>query len=317
MQVDAKVATSSIKIKIIIAMKSLFIASLSAVVVLSSCSVYRQGQTPDDLYYAPGQPVREEGAAYVPADGGRDDGRRYDDQRTYNGYDDYASADDRWLMMRVRNRNRWSYFDDFNYYSPYGFGYNGFGGYGYGGGFGGFSPGFSFGLGGYGMGLGYGAYDPFYSGYGSFNNYYNWNSFYNPYYSKYMVVNPKNDPGAYNRVRNFNLNTYNNRAYNNSRATSNPNLNNRGNSGYNNSNNRTLGNSFRRVFSNSNSQTPGRANGSSNENYRYNNDRPTRTYTPNNNSSNSTYSPRNSGGSSNSGSSSSGSSSSGSRPSRR
>jgi uncharacterized membrane protein YgcG len=292
-------------------MKSLIIASATALVVFSSCSVYREGQTPDDIYYSPGR--TSQSSAYVEAKGDRDDGRRYDDRPTYNGYDDYATPDDRWLMMRVRNRYRWSYFDDYNYYSPYSnFGYNGWGGYGsYGFGY---QPGFSIGI-----GLG-GYYDPFGYSYNRFNDYYYWNSYYNPYYPKMIVVNPKNDPAGYNRIRNFNLSSYNNRAYNNNRSA-NGNLNNRGMQGYNNTNNnRSLGNSFRRMFSNSNNSTVAPRG---NETYRPAQTRPVREYSPsnsnyNNSSSNSTYSPRssstNSGGSSGS---SGGGSSSGSRPNRR
>src|SRR5688572_388874 len=277
--VDAKVATSSITIKIIIAMKSIIIAAVTAVVALSSCSVYREGQTPDDVYYSPGK--SREQVAYVEGSGDRDEGRRYNNnQRGYSGYDDYASADDRWLMMRVRNRYRWSYFDDYNYYNPYNsFGYGGWGGYGsYGFGY---QPGFSF-------GLGFGNYyDPF--GYGHFNNYYNWNSYYNPYYPRVIVVNPKNDPGAYNRIRNFNLNNYSNRNYNNNRSVIRPGRAN----GYNNSNNSTLGNSFRRVFSNSTTLRPSR--GSNDEYYRPSSqDIPTRRYSQSNNRSNHcTYPPLN------------------------
>src|SRR5687768_9291340 len=99
-------------------MRSLIIAAGTAVVVLSSCSVYRSGQTPDDVYYSPA-PEKGAAAAYVEADGDRDEGRRRYNERSYNGYDDYATQDDRWLMMRVRNRYRWSIFDDYSYYSPY------------------------------------------------------------------------------------------------------------------------------------------------------------------------------------------------------
>lgn len=291
-------------------MRSLIIGSFSAIIFLTSCSVYREGQTPDDVYFSPGPAARESAGGYVDADGGRDDGKRYEN-RNYNGYDDFATSDDRWLMMRVRNRYRWSYFDDFNSYSPYGFGYNGWGGYG--GGFG-YAPGFSMGLGGFGLGFGYGMYDPFFPSYG-YNDFYNWNSYYNPYYPKMIAVNPRTDPGAYNKIRNFNLNTYNNRSYNNSRSVLNPANNNRGQNGYNNSN-RTLGNSFRRVFSNSNNST---VTPRTRDTYRDNSsssDRPVRVYTPsNNNSNNSTYSPSSSGGGGNSGGGSAGSS--GGRPSRR
>ena len=290
-------------------MRSLIIAAVTAVVALSSCSVYRSGQTPDDVYYSPA-PEKGGAAAYVEADGDRDEGRRRYNERSYNGYDDYATPDDRWLMMRVRNRYRWSIFDDYSYYSPYSnWHYNPYNSWSYGG-WGGFGwqPGIS---------LGFGYYDPFgYPSYNRFNDYYYWNSYYNPYYPKVVVVNPRNNPYAYNRIRNFNLNTYNNRNYNNNRGVMNPH---RANQGYNNNNNnnRTLGNSFRRVFSNSNNSTvhPGnRDTYRSNETFRNpSSDRPTRVYSPSTNN-NSTYSPRNSGsGNSNSNSGSS----SGSRPNRR
>jgi hypothetical protein len=302
----------------IIAMKSFYIAAVSAAIVLSSCSVYRSGQTPDDVYYSP---AREKAApAYVEADNGRDDGRRYEERTpTYSGYDDYASADDRWLMMRVRNRSRWSVFDDYDYgYGGYGSGfgsyYSPYSSFGWGG----FTPGISLGFGSFYGGYGYG-YDPYgYSSYNHFNNYYGWNNYYNPYYGNVVVVSPKTNPAGYTRIRNFNMNTYSNSNYNNSRAvpgrtiygaaprynTTNSNTN---------TSNRTLGNSFRRVFSNSNSDTRPRNSYSAPAQ-----DRPTRTYSPSNNNNNSSYSPSSSNSNSgSSGSSSSGGSSSGSRPSRR
>jgi hypothetical protein len=302
-----KSSNSSKTIKII-AMRTLVIIVATALTALTSCSVYRSGQTPDDVYYSPGK--SKEGAAYVQATGDRDDGRRYNDrERSYYGYDDYATPEDRWLMMRVRNRYRWSMFDDYNYYSPYNSWY--------------YSPynSWSYGVGyGYpGIGLGFGYYDPF--GYSRFNDYYYWNSYYNPYCPKFIVVNPKTDPAAYNKIRNFNMNTYNNRNYSNTRSLNNPHVTRPGNQGYNN-NNRTLGNSFRRVFSNSNNATVTPRNQRdtyrpSNESYsRPSNDRPTRVYSPSS-SNNSTYSPRSSGNSGNNSGSSSSGSSSGSRPSRR
>jgi uncharacterized membrane protein YgcG len=270
----------------IIAMKSLIIAGVLAVVVLSSCSVYRSGQTPDDVYYSPAR--EQKGAAYVQTDGDRDDGRRYNNRSSYNGYDDFATSDDRWLMMRVRNRARWSVFDDYNYYSPY----NSWG-------WGGFYP---------SIGMGYGFYNPYsFSYYNHFNNYWNWNSFYNPYYPKIIVVNPKTNPAGYTRIRNFNLNTYNNTNFNN-RAAVRPQYNNtnRPRYNYNNSNstnnNRTLGGSFRRVFSNSSTDSRGTYGQPSQ-------DRPVRTYSPSSNSSSSPRSSGSTGGSSGGGS--------GSRPSRR
>ena len=88
--------------------------------VFSSCaSVYRSGQTPDDVYYSPAR----ETDAYVRVDSRENN--RYYRNNSYNSYDD------RWLRMRVHNRLRWSAFDDYNwndyryntwsynYYSPY------------------------------------------------------------------------------------------------------------------------------------------------------------------------------------------------------
>lgn len=286
------------------AMRSYIIPLVSAVVLFSSCSVYRQGQTPDDVYYSP---ARTQGgaAAYVDADNGRNDGRRYNDRNrnSYSGYDDYATADDRWLMMRVRNRARWSLFDDYNYYSPYGSW-----------GWGGFYPGIGMGMGmgpGMGWGMGFnGFYNPFgFSYYNHFNNYWNWNSFYNPYYSNIVVVNPKANPAGYNRIRNFNLTRYNNTNYSNrSGLSARPTGDFR--SRYNNTNNNSrLGSSSRGVYNNSSIDSRPRNTYRNNSSY----DRPTRTYTPSQNNSPS-YSPR-SGGSSGSSSGSSGGG--GSRPSRR
>lgn len=282
------------KVKII-DMRAYIIPIVSAVVLLSSCSVYRDGQTPDDVYYSPAPRVQQGGAAYADADGGRNEGRRYNNRDSYNGYDDYATMDDRWLMMRVRNRSRWSLFDDFNYYSPYSSW-----------GWGGFYPGVGMGA---GMGFYNGFYDPYgFSYYNHFNNYWNWNSFYNPYYSNIVVINPKTNPVGYNRLRNFNLTRYNNTSYENRGSVIRPTGDFR--SRYNNANsNNRLGRTSRDVYSNSNLDSRPRTN--------YNdrsNDRPGRTYTPSNNNNNS-YRPSSGGNSgSNSGSSGGGG---GSRPTRR
>lgn len=267
----------------------LFIAI--AVIGLSSCSVYRSGETrtPDDVYYSP---AREgAAAAYVETDRQRDG--------YYRG-NDYNSYDDRWLRMRVRDRYRWSAFDDYDwtyssFYGPYSGGY-----------YNGFNPYWNYGIG--------------------FNNYWNamyrWNSFYNPYCGGIIIVNPKGNQPAYTAVRNFSLDRYTNTNYNNTNRPlsaskaglrySSP--------SYNNGNTRTtnsLGSSIRRVFSNGNTNS-----GRSRETY-YNpgssNDRPNRTYTPSSSSSTRTYTPSSSSSSSSSSGSSSGGSSGGggvSRPAR-
>ena len=254
-----------------------------AVAAFSSCSTaYKTGQTPDDVYYSPGR----EAEAYVNVD--NNDERRYRGEDRYRN-NDYINPDDRWLRMRVRNRSRWSAFDDYAYndwrYNSWN--YNSY--YSY-------SP--------------FNTYSPFNN---YWSNYYYWNSYYNPYGTRIIVVNPKTNPVVYNRVRNFNLNSYSNNAYNNSNyvpsrsrtmSTGGP------NSGYNN-NNRTLGNSVRKVFSNSN-------NNSSRDTYYSpsSSERPTRTYQPSSSSSNSSSPSRSSGSSSGSSSGGSSGSSSGSRPSR-
>src|SRR5918993_6008453 len=86
------------------------------VAALSSCSTaYKSGQTPDDVYYSPAR----ETDAYVKVE--NDDERRYrseDRYRSNDNYrsnDDYVNSDDRWLRMRVRNRYRWSAFDDYQW----------------------------------------------------------------------------------------------------------------------------------------------------------------------------------------------------------
>lgn len=254
-----------------------------AVAAFSSCTTaYKTGQTPDDVYYSPGRQVE----TYVNVD--NNDEPRYRGEDRYRN-NDYVNPDDRWLRMRVRNRTRWSAFDDYAYndWRYNGWGYNSY--YSY-------SP--------------FNMYSPFNS---YWSNYYYWNSFYNPYGTRVIVVNPKTNPVVYDRVRNFNLNSYSNNSYNNSnnapsrlRTIGSGNS----NSGYNN-NNRTPGNS-RKVFSNSN-----RNSGRDTYYSPSSSERPTRVYQPSSSSSSSS-SPSRSSGSSSSGSSSSGSSgsSSGSRPSR-
>ncbi len=122
-----------------------------AMAVLTSCSVYRSGQTPDDVYYSPGRTQED---SYMTVDNTRKG-------RSYGRYDN-TSPDDNYLRMRVRDRYRWSAFDNYSalndwqynggyygMYNPYyaGYGYSGFG---------------------YGMGMGFGPY-----------------SYYNPWSCKY------------------------------------------------------------------------------------------------------------------------------------
>lgn len=259
-----------------------------AAVSLASCSVYRQGQTPDDVYYSPGR----EKDSYAVVDNNRNN-------RYYNQQDEYYNTEDNYLRMRVRDRYRWSTLDNYYYmndwqygggyypsmyagmyYSPYGFSYT--------------NP-FMFG----------GLWGGPYMGYHSYwNSYYAWNSFYNPYCPGLIVVSPKTNPVAYSNVRNFRMSSYTNNVYSNRNTASGNRLSNQyrattPNGRYNNSNsyyntqsgnNRSVGGSLRKVFSNSNNDSrnsyynPGSSNS------------PTRTYNPA--PSRSTYSPSSSGGSS-------------------
>ena len=248
-----------------------------AVATFTSCSTaYRTGQTPDDVYYSPAR----ETEAYVKVENNDQPQYRNEDQYRSN---EYVHPDDRWLRMRVRNRYRWSSFDDYDWndwrYNSWS--YNS-----------------------------YNTYSPFNN---YWSNYYSWNSYYNPYCSRVILVNPKSNPVVYNRIRDFNLNTYSNNSYSNSNTSPSRNkLMNRGssNSGYNN-NNSTLGNSVRRVFSNSNSNS-GRDTYVSPSS----SDRPTRTYQPSSSSSSNSSSNSRSSGSSGSSSGGSSGGGSGSRPSR-
>ncbi len=264
---------------------------LLAVVVVSglaSCSTaYRTGQTPDDVYFSPDRGQNE---YVVAANENRQGGERYND-RYSNRYDDYYNPDDNYLRFMVRNRTRWSAFDDYYWMdarmNPY-FGFH--------------NP-WSFG-GGY--------YSPWSSNI-FYNNYWSWNSFYNPYGYNYVIINPKNNPNAYSRLRSFNSRSYSNPNYANSNSLRRPNYYNsniRYNSNNNNrsSNNPQLGSSIKKVFSGSDRQNRYYSNG--------NDERPVRTYSPSsNNSTQRSSAPVNS--SSNSGSrSNSSSGGGGSRPTR-
>ena len=255
-------------------MKSRIILLALVVAALSSCSTYKSGQTPDDVYYSPTRETEQ----YVRVEE-RQEAPRYNDySNRNNAYDNY---DDRWLRMRVRNRSRWSSFDDYDWnYMPYSYNsisYN----------------------------------NPYYyNSWNSYwNNYYAWNSYYNPYCPRVIVVSPKSNATVYNKVRNFNVTSYRNTNYNNSNTARKPVTRGSAYSGYNNSNSSST---QRKVNTSS-----GRGN---NDSYYTpsSSDRPTRTYTPSSSSPSSSGS--SSSGSSSSGSSSSGSSSGssggGSRPSR-
>jgi uncharacterized membrane protein YgcG len=145
-------------------MKS-FLLLLSLVVVFASCSsAYKSGQTPDDVYFSPERPKYE----YVRVE--------KDDDRRYRGQDYYSYEDDRYLRMKVRDRYRWSYLDDY-YRDPYAYNY---------------------------YGSNYYSSNYYYNGYLNPRSY--WNCYYNPYAPSVVVVNPK--APVYNKPRMFNLHVF-------------------------------------------------------------------------------------------------------------
>lgn len=200
-----------------------------ALVTLSSCSsVYKSGQTPDDVYYSP---VRVTGAVVKT------------DSRTDDRYDEYSSYEDRQIRMGIGSpRYRYLDYDYYDMsYNPYRYGYS----YGYY-----YNPFYCY----------YPVYNPVIitpsnpkvttprmanlAGYGN-NSYNNGN----------IKVNPKTGyayPSA--PVR-----SYNNGNYNSSRLGNTLNkVFNNGGSNYNNSNNRTYNNSnssSNRSYSPSNSSS--------------------------------------------------------------
>ncbi len=172
-------------------MKRIYIPIILAIIIFSSCSTYKNSQTPDDVYYSPG--TQKESVA---------------SSSNSNG-DYYSTPNDQYIHMRVQDPDRWSYFDDYNYdyygaYSPMGY-----------------SPYYGYGSGlAFGLGLGFGYYSPF----SFWNSYYTWNSFYNPYYGGIVVVNPKIPSSTtYTRLSTFNPSSYTNNTYSrsNARATNN------------------------------------------------------------------------------------------------
>jgi len=130
----------------------------------TSCTSLQQSTTvaTDDLYYTPNNKVvsTDKLAAIEKAENGMAQDEEYQEYQTYQ--------DDRYLRLKVANRNRWSTIDDFNYWNNpsyinmrYGLGWGG--GFGaWGGGFGGWGGGF----GGWGGGFGGWGFDPFWGGFG-------------------------------------------------------------------------------------------------------------------------------------------------------
>ena len=211
-------------------MKSLLLF-FAFVSVLTSCTTaYHTGQTPDDVYYSPARPQDE----YVRVENKEEKQYRGNDNRR-NDDDYYTYDDDRYLRYKVRNRDRWSYLDDY-YRDPYAYNY----------------------------------YNKVYYNTYSYSRSY-WNTYFNPYsftycyspYSTYstqvIVVNPKSP--VYNRPRNYNLHVFDD-PKNNSYTPKAPNANARDykTPSNNRSDTRNTGNVLRDVFGSLNNNSSNNTN---------------------------------------------------------
>ncbi len=234
-------------------MKSTFLLSalITAFIFTGCSSVYKTGQTPDDLYYSPAKELPKEEVTT-----GSNNNARYDEY--------VSSSDDRYLRMKVANHYRWNAIDDYTYwndsrYDYYGSGFynnwnlysnnhwGGFNNYGY-------NP--------YSLynnwGWGFNSFYPSYYG-GNFGSYYGYNGgYYNPWYTVRYYKNPVSRGSTFGS----NISSFNNRNYNN--TNSNP--------SNRTSNNNSLGNLIRRTVTppaNSAPNTPSTTV-----------ERPSRTYSP-------------------------------------
>ena len=193
-------------------MKSQILLLALTVAALSSCTTaYKTGQTPDDVYFSP---VRQQDE-YVQTE--KRDDRRYQSREEY--------YDDRYLRMRVNNRQRWSELDDYYYY---------------------------------GNRYDYSYYNNSYYWNNPWSPCSYWNNHYNPYYQSYVIVTPKSP--VFNHPRTVNLNTYNNNMLTNSNysnpthPTSNgPRAFVNSTSGSNNNSSSNAGNFLRNIFNNNSS----------------------------------------------------------------
>jgi uncharacterized membrane protein YgcG len=82
---------------------------VAASVVFGSCTtMYKSGQTPDDVYYSPGREI----PAYVQTEENKDENSKYNpDAENYSDY---------YLRMKTYDRNRWSAFDnDYMYWNDW------------------------------------------------------------------------------------------------------------------------------------------------------------------------------------------------------
>ena len=202
-------------------MKRKLLLTAFTAVLLTSCSTYKAGQTPDDVYYSPAKEyvVKEEKEV-----------RR-------DRYDEYiASEDDRYLRMKIQNRDRWSGIDDYTYWNDSRY----------------FDCNSVYVYNNFSYNNRYGYNNNYFNNYGSalrYNNcipqtyrtnYFGHAGYYSPGYPVVYYKSPKVYSGSTGKI---NLGAYRNPTYNNT---------NYGSKGANQNN---LGNLMKRVFSESNTNT--------------------------------------------------------------
>ena len=170
---------------------------------LTSCTSLQQTTTAatDDLYFTPSKEAET-------TTRNNSNEATASEEAEYQDYQNYQ--DDRFLRLKVANRNRWSTIDDFGYWNNPRFNM-GFG-MGWGGGFGGWGGGFGFdpfwggiggwggfggwagGLGGWGGGWGFDPFwDPFWGGGfggwgGGFGGWGGWNPYFAGFWNPYMPI---------------------------------------------------------------------------------------------------------------------------------
>ena len=203
--------------------------------ILTSCSTYKAGQTPDDVYYSPAREVSARQEVRV------ERGDRYEDY--------VSSQDDRYLRQKIQNREKWSTIDDYSYWydSRYNY-YNDFSYHNYNS----WNQPYRYSPWGYNQ-----LYSPWSYNSWSYNpwntGYYGYGGYYSPAYPVVYYKNPKVYTGTTGKS---NLTTFHNRNYsnqNNQRVYSNSNSKGRA------ADNSNFGSLMKRVFtqpanSNSNSQ---------------------------------------------------------------
>ena len=231
-------------------MNTKLILLTASIAAFSSCStMYKTGQTPDDVYFSPTRSTE----TYVNANR---------DETPSQPANNYYSIEDRAIRLGISNYRHRNFDNDFGYnYSPYDFSFSS--GHGY------YNNAY------YGNGYG-NNYDPYYT------NIYYGNYYYNPYYNAYPVYVLPAGPIKNNTPRITNLSGYTNN-YNNVNTPTRSGLlaphPSRGynNSNTNNSNGRTssgLGNILNKVLA------PASTNNTNNSNNNVQQTNTTRTYTP-------------------------------------